>query len=673
METNSYNPATSLRAYYTSRSKRQIARHLGAEATLHDLGQIGILKFFEGSGSDPTALAGYASNKIWLRQYSNVQDTAGDFLVWNGVGPTSNAANWVPATPSTVLPKMFINVLNYGTPNDGNSNAATGIQEALSFAAVAGGGTVYVPAGTYRLDATLRMGSRTKLLCDPGVRFTKNHPNTFLNNGLGYDAASNIPEYEGNGDIEIDGGTWAGFDLGVFDGYTGFALGYGRNIVVRNATLLDSIGGGHAIDLSACDGVLFENCRFLGYALNGGDPSIADCIQLDHNTETLSGVRSFPYFGLPKRKLNRNVSVRRCEFGPNPGNNDIRFGSHKIAVGSHGSVHGEWAENITIADCTMNAVEFTVLRVWKWRNVTIENNRFTNCFRPIHVTATAAGGESSRDAAGVQQNQADGSVEGLYISGNTARGTTDRFAYFGFYTYGTDTSGRHRNVRLCNNEILDGTSVSAHQIDGQQFDGLDIESGLIDGCYGAILMDGVTNPSYNIRIGAITVRNATVAAGSTGAIYIAGGSRAIIDGAIVDTVVGRGIYITQSTDGSCNPRRIENCGGAGVWVQSSSNGWSIDVGRISNTNTASDASNGQITVTTSSVGCSVNVGWSDFSVAPVQVQAPGGRVSFPFNATPESAVEAPIGATCNRVVGGGAGSTFYVKESGTSTAGWVGK
>lgn len=40
--------------------------------------------------------------------------------------------------------------------------------------------------------------------------------------------------------------------------------------------------------------------------------------------------------------------------------------------------------------------------------------------------------------------------------------------------------------------------------------------------------------------------------------------------------------------------------------------------------------------------------------------------------TPESAVAAPVGSTFRRT-DGGAGTSFYVKESGTGTTGWVGK
>ena len=41
--------------------------------------------------------------------------------------------------------------------------------------------------------------------------------------------------------------------------------------------------------------------------------------------------------------------------------------------------------------------------------------------------------------------------------------------------------------------------------------------------------------------------------------------------------------------------------------------------------------------------------------------------------TPEAAVTAPVGSTYRRAVDGGAGTSFYVKESGAGNTGWVAK
>lgn len=50
----------------------------------------------------------------------------------------------------------------------------------------------------------------------------------------------------------------------------------------------------------------------------------------------------------------------------------------------------------------------------------------------------------------------------------------------------------------------------------------------------------------------------------------------------------------------------------------------------------------------------------------------GGPQIHTGTGTPESAVAAPVGSTFHRT-DGGAGTSFYVKESGTGTTGWVAK
>ena len=48
------------------------------------------------------------------------------------------------------------------------------------------------------------------------------------------------------------------------------------------------------------------------------------------------------------------------------------------------------------------------------------------------------------------------------------------------------------------------------------------------------------------------------------------------------------------------------------------------------------------------------------------------NLSFVGEGTPENIVTAGIGSIYHRL-DGGAGTSFYVKESGTGSAGWVGK
>ncbi len=93
MTVDNYDPAGSLSAYYPSRAGRVIARIWAREKTLHDLADFGAVQFFEGGGSDPTALPGYATGKLWLRVDEGVTEEAATVRYYAG-GTASLLASW---------------------------------------------------------------------------------------------------------------------------------------------------------------------------------------------------------------------------------------------------------------------------------------------------------------------------------------------------------------------------------------------------------------------------------------------------------------------------------------------------------------------------------------------------------------------------------------------------
>jgi hypothetical protein len=94
MALDDYDPSTALTAYYTDRDERRTARLWATEKLLHDLRAVGIIDFFEGAGSDPTAFDGYASTKLWLRVSSGVTDAPGQIRQYDGAGDESLLSNW---------------------------------------------------------------------------------------------------------------------------------------------------------------------------------------------------------------------------------------------------------------------------------------------------------------------------------------------------------------------------------------------------------------------------------------------------------------------------------------------------------------------------------------------------------------------------------------------------
>lgn len=55
----------------------------------------------------------------------------------------------------TLVPSMYYNVMQYGAKGDGSTDDTAAIQAAINAAQTAGGGTVFFPAGTYKISTTL--------------------------------------------------------------------------------------------------------------------------------------------------------------------------------------------------------------------------------------------------------------------------------------------------------------------------------------------------------------------------------------------------------------------------------------------------------------------------------------------------------------------------------------
>jgi polygalacturonase len=84
-------------------------------------------------------------------------------LLWQATFISSPSASAADAED-----KMFYNVRNYGATGDGKNLDSPAIDKAIQAAAAAGGGTVYLPPGTY-LSGTIHLASNIHLFMDMGA------------------------------------------------------------------------------------------------------------------------------------------------------------------------------------------------------------------------------------------------------------------------------------------------------------------------------------------------------------------------------------------------------------------------------------------------------------------------------------------------------------------------
>jgi hypothetical protein len=556
-----------------------------------------------------------------------------------------------------------VSVRDFGAIGDGVTNDAPAINAALAYVHARGGGSVRVPVGTYRLQSILRIGSNTSLVAEDGVVYLKDHTASFINNGLGFSASSSIAPYGGHHDILIEGGIWEGFPFGVVDGYSGFVLGFGRNITLRKIVLKNSMTSGHSIDMACCDNVLIEDCQFLGQRLGTQTPLLADCIQLDACVEG-----SFPYFGLPVFKQNKNITVRRCKFDSNPDNPDPEFGPIVVGVGGHATVYGEWAENITIENCEFNGCTGAGVRVYKWKNAKIINNTFRGCTQSIYVSGAGAGTLSSQDIDRVQTGKGQG-CRGLLIQGNWFADYVGTCLFMVSFDAGTETSPFHYDVKILSNNFettsngsgMQLRSTSNCRIEGNEFKG------------GGYAIYASSSPSHTVQILSNTFRGQL-----THCVGLAtNGSNYQIAANQFDGSAGRGIDAGGEILGAtCTTNQFIGIQGAAVYTGSSNRRWNITGNQFLSTNLSSDTApvhvqsgNAEAYVADNHVPAA-----NSTPAAPVHVLggAGGNFASFRIAGSPEGVVTAPVGSIAHRS-GGGAGTSVYVKETGTGNTGWVAK
>ncbi len=344
----------------------------------------------------------------------------------------------------------FYNVKDFGAVGDGVADDTNAIQTALTLAASAAGtaSMVFIPKGIYRLTQTLRLYARTYLKLDQGTRMVRHHSSSFLING---DWNASYPGYDGQGQIVIEGGVWDGNILQYPDMFNGFGLARARNVIVRDLEVRDIVTA-HAIDMNACDDVLIDNCRFLGYRDGTVDQSrnYAEAIQVANHTET-----GFSDFGSFDGTPSRNIRVTNCYFGAS---GTAGTQAWPAGVGNHYAVHDIYVSNFVLEGNTFDGMTFAGFRSFKFADVVVANNVFLNCHKGIMLSNPAANTESSKTAAGVQTGLPQSS-HNIDIHDNVFNNTTGDAIYCVGWPKSNTVYAKVETLSIHNN-MFDTNSVS---------------------------------------------------------------------------------------------------------------------------------------------------------------------------------------------------------------------
>ncbi|PFR11233.1 hypothetical protein COK10_10820 [Bacillus anthracis] len=314
----------------------------------------------------------------------------------------------------------YVNVkwAEIGAIGDGKANDTPAIQKALDLAEAFGGVELFIPAGVYRIKSYLIVHANTKIRMSRNTVLLRSHPGGIFKNGYKGDMYT---DYNGNGNIHIEGGTLDGNVLEFNQGFNLTGWARGTNLTFRDITFKDVITN-HCMDINACKDVLIENCRFLGYKDGTVDQSrnYPEAIQISNHTQA-----GYSDFGIWDGTSCQNIIVRGCYFG-NSGT--AGMSAYATGIGNHGAVHDLYNQNIKITDCTFEGMTYAGIRPFKFKDLIVRGNLFLNCQRGIVCSNPNGEGESSKDGKGNQTNLPQSGTNYIFTD-NIFRGTKEEHLY----------------------------------------------------------------------------------------------------------------------------------------------------------------------------------------------------------------------------------------------------
>lgn len=364
--------------------------------------------------------------------------------------------------------------------------------------------TVKIPAGTYLLDTTLYIYSNTTIEADAKAVFKKqdNHngkesygpiiENKLLDDRGGYGNCH---------DIAIIGGVWDSIE--VMDNSVGtesFRFIHCDKVTVKNAVLCNVPEGSHLIVLAGTSNALIDNCEFYGYG-SSAPKDHKEAIQLDivHDSVIVPTMQEelVKWDDLPCK----NITISNCNFH-----------DFSRAIGSHTAIKGVLHDNVVIKGNVIKNMSDTAIKLFNYKNTTVENNSITNCIEGILVY-TDMQGLSSKEYMNP-------------LSGNVATLPADY------------------NIVISNNVIRNMKMTGDNWGDAVRIMG-----------------------SSKLPMMGVTVSNNTIEDMERYGIYASESSDVIMLANTVKNVARVGLYATTNCKNvTISRNRVQNCGGYGIFL-----------------------------------------------------------------------------------------------------------
>ena len=262
----------------------------------------------------------------------------------------------------------------------GTSDATAAIQAAID--SLPGGGTVYIPRGTYIIkQIQLKQGIRLRLeglVRDYTKDFSKSGAQNAYTRGdfavlrtvgsgdMFLNHENHAYGRNGCSDFEITGGV-----LDMQGKVRCFIWCCADGVLLKNVILKDCPNN-HAIQVTGSKNVRITECMFVGYNYTSNNTN-AEVIQIEqsHPGAIGSGDNPASKFAAGEYYTCSNVEISNCYFGKSD-----RYDAPTYAIGHHGQVHKSAVNGLKITGCVFDNCRCSAIRYPGFSNVEISGNTF---------------------------------------------------------------------------------------------------------------------------------------------------------------------------------------------------------------------------------------------------------------------------------------------------------
>jgi hypothetical protein len=335
---------------------------------------------------------------------------------WNGA-TEMDYSKFAPYNSRVATDGAYLRVIGVSpSVGDNLTDAYPAIQSALDTAAISGG-IVNIPAGIYRVNTQLEIGSNTELRMAPGAIIRRN--NSAMNIILTNKHDGTTGGYGQASKFTIRGGEFDANNTEIAGNVTNVGFGHCSNVDVIGVTFSNNNSAWHLLEINACKDTRVLNNYFTGH-INASTYS-TESLQIDLALD--GGV--FPWFGPYDSTPCEGVLIEGNTFT----NNSVS------AIGSHSKATGFNHSNINIIGNKFNlGTTGYAIKTLNYNDVTINNNIIVGGERGIVVNGSAASEGSRR----------------ITIVGNQLRNTQRHAIGFDFCT-----------GVVCNNNVISNAGIGA--------------------------------------------------------------------------------------------------------------------------------------------------------------------------------------------------------------------